>query len=148
VRGGRIAIAAVVAALLGLVFAASATACSCAPIAPAEALAESDAAIVGRLLAVAPQGAIRAEYRHEVLRVYRGRSEIERGAVLKVLSPKGSAACGLPDQVGARTGLFLSGKRGRWSSGLCGVISPGQLRAAAQRAEGGQAGGSAVYCAS
>ena len=140
-RWGRIAIAAVAAVLLGLVFAAGAVACSCAPADPVESLAESDAAIVGRLLAVEPRGPVRAEYRYEILRVYRGHRAIERGAVLKVLSPRGSASCGLPDRLGARFGLFLTGERGRWASGLCGVISPGRLRAAAQRAGGDRRAG-------
>ncbi len=138
-RGGRVAIAAVSAVLLGLIFAGSALACSCAPVSPVQSLAESDAAVVGRLLSVAPHGATRAEYRYRVLRVYRGREAIERGSTLKVLSPRSSAACGLPDGIGRHFGLFLLGEHGRWSSGLCGVISPRRLRAAAQKPRGAQA---------
>jgi hypothetical protein len=133
-----VAIAAVSAVLSGLVFAGSALACSCAPSPPAEALAGSDAAIVGRLLGVTPHGATQARYRYEVLRVYRGRGPIERGAELTVLSPRGSAACALPDRVGRRYGLFLLGDRGRWASGLCGVISPRRLWSAARRPASGR----------
>ena len=75
-RGGRVAIAAVSVALLGLTSAASAQACSCAPSPPSEALTSADAAIVGRLLGVAPGGPTQATYRYEVLRVYRGRGQI------------------------------------------------------------------------
>ncbi|HEU4393063.1 MAG TPA: hypothetical protein VFR04_05430 [Solirubrobacterales bacterium] len=135
-RGGRVAIAAVAVVLLGLVFAGSASACSCAPAAPAESLAESDAAIVGRLLSVESHGPARSEYRYEVVRVYRGADAIERGSTLAVLSPKGSAACALPDGVGRRFGLFLLRGGGRWVSGLCGVISPRRLWAAAQKPAG------------
>jgi Tissue inhibitor of metalloproteinase len=147
VRGGRVAIAAVAVVLAGLVFAGSALACSCAPAAPAESLAESDAAIVGRLLAVESHGPARAKYRYEVLRVYRGRDAIEPGSTLKVLSPRSSAACGLPDRVGHRFGLFLLRSGGRWASGLCGVISPRRLWAAAQK-HAGAAGRSAASAAS
>jgi hypothetical protein len=133
VRGGRVAIAAVAVALLDLIFAGGALACSCAPATPSESLAESDAAVVGRLLTVEPRGAARAEYRYRVLHVYRGRDAIERGSTLKVLSPRSSAACGLPDGIGRHFGLFLRGERGRWTSGLCGVISPRRLWAAARK---------------
>jgi hypothetical protein len=144
VRGGRVAIAAVAVVLLCLAFAGHAVACSCAPVAPSESLAESDAAIVGRLLSVEPRGAIRAQYRYRVRRVYRGGDAIEPGSTLRVLSPRGSAACALPDRLGANYGLFLFGDRGRWASGLCGVISPRRLWAAAQKPGDGEAAGSAA----
>lgn len=134
-RGGRVAIAAVAAVLLGLVFAGSALACSCAPGTPAESLAASDAAISARLLAVEPRGPMRAEYRYEVRHVYRGRDEIEPRSSISILSARGSAACGLPDGVGRTFGLFLlSGPHG-WSSGLCGVIAPRRLWAAARHGD-------------
>jgi len=148
VRGGRVAIAAVSVVLLGLSFAGSALACSCAPSTPAESLAASDAAVSGRLLAVEPHGATRAEYRYEVLRVYRGRGEIERGATLKVMSPRGSAACALPDGIGRSYGLFLLGERGRWASGLCGVVSPRRLWAAAHKPGAANLAGSTADCTS
>jgi hypothetical protein len=132
VRGGRVAIAAVLVVLLGLVFAGSALGCSCAPSTPTESLAASDAAIVARLLAVERHGGTRAQYSYEVLRVYRGHKQIERGTVVKVMSPRGSASCALPDRVGRHFGLFLLRAGGHWSSGLCGVISPRRLGDAAQ----------------
>ncbi len=148
-RGGRVAIAAVIAVLLGLVFAGGALACSCAPSTPAESLAGSDAAVSARLLGVTPQGGMRAEYRYEVLHVYRGRGEIEPGSTISVLSPRGSAACGLPDGIGRRFGLFLlaDGRHG-WSSGLCGVIAPRRLWAAARHGGGASPQGAGASCAS
>ncbi|MGC1164964.1 MAG: hypothetical protein WA862_02545 [Solirubrobacterales bacterium] len=137
-RGGRVFIAAVSVVLLGLVGAGSALACSCAPSTPAESLAASDAAVVARLLAVEPYGATRAEYHYEVLRVYRGRDAIEPGAVLKVISPRGSAACALPSGIGHDYGLFLVGAGRRWVGGLCGVVSPRRLWAAAGKPGGDQ----------
>jgi len=148
VRGGRVAIAAVSVVLLGLVFANGALACSCAPTTPSESLAGSDAALAGRLLSVAPHGAARAVYRYEVLHVYRGRGEIEPGSTLMVTSPRGSAACALPDGVGHSYGLFLLSGGRRWAGGLCGVVSPRRLWAAARKPRSGQAAGSTAGCTS
>jgi len=150
VRRGRLVIAAVTAALLGLVFAGSAQACSCAPTAPRESLASSDAAIVGELLSVQPRSTSQAAYRYRVLRVYRGGDRIEPGSLLTVLSPRGSASCGLPQRLGKHYGLFLLAGGGRWASGLCGVISPRRLWSAASKPGGGQATGAAsgISCAS
>jgi hypothetical protein len=148
VRGGRVAIAAVSVVLLGLVGAGSALACSCAPSTPAESLAGADAAIAARLLSVAPHGATQAEYRYEVLHVYRDRDAIEPGATVRVLSPRGSAACALPDRVEHNYGLFLLGDGRRWAGGLCGVVSPRRLWAAARKPGGGHAADSFFGCAS
>jgi hypothetical protein len=148
VRGGRVAIAAVSVVLVGLVHAGSALACSCAPADPSESLASSDAAIVGRLLGVEPDGPARASYRYRVLRVYRGATRIEPSSVLTVLSPRGSAACALPDRVGRRYGLFLLDGGGRWASGLCGIVSPHRLWVAAKRPGEGEGSASSVGCTS
>jgi len=148
VRGGRVVIAAVSVVLLGLVGAGSALACSCAPTAPAESLAKADAAIAARLLSVEAHGATRAVYRYEVLHVYRGRGAIEPGSILAVMSPRGSAACALPDRVDHNYGLFLLDGDGRWVGGLCGVVSPRRLWAAARKPEAGHAAGSVASCTS
>jgi hypothetical protein len=148
VRGGRVFIAAVSVALLGLVCAGSALACSCSPAAPAESLAQSDAAIVGRLLAVAPDGPTRARYRYEVLHVYRGRDKIKRGSFLTVLSSRSSAACALPTRVHRNYGLFLLGAGGRWASGLCGVVSPRRLWMAARHPGSAGQASTGLGCAS
>ena len=132
-RRGRHSIAAIAVVLLGLVFAGSALACSCVRSTPAESLARSDAAIVGRLLAVEPQGPGQAVYRYRALRVFRGAKAIERGSNLRVLGSRGGAACGLPERTGARIGLFLYRDRDRWTGSLCGVISPRLLREAAEK---------------
>jgi hypothetical protein len=111
-------------------------------------LASSDAAVAGRLLSVRPHGATRAEYRYEVLHVYRGRDEIEPGATLLVMSPRGSAACALPDGIGHNFGLFLLGDGRHWAGGLCGVVSPRRLWAAAGKPGDGHGSGSPDSCAS
>jgi hypothetical protein len=148
VRGRRNVITAFSIVLLGLVSAGSALACSCAPASPAESLARADAAIVARLLAVEPHGATRAEYRYEVLHVYRGRDAVEPGSTLTVTSPVGSAACALPDRVGRNYGLFLLGEGRHWVGGLCGLVSPRRLWAAARKPDDGHVAGSMASCTS
>ncbi len=135
-RRGRLAIAVVPVALLGLLGAESALACSCAPASPRESLAGSDAAIVGRLLGVKRLGPARAEYRYRVVRVYRGAGEIRGGTVAKVRSGGDSASCALPSVTGRNYGLFLIGAGDRWAGGICGVVSPRRLWAAAKGPEG------------
>jgi hypothetical protein len=141
-RVRRLSLTAALVVLGGLAFAASAPACSCAPMKPDEALRESDAAIVGRLVKVMPRGAVRADYRYEVQRVYRGRHAIQRGEMLSVRSARRAAACALPRRLGHRYGLFLTRADGRWTSGICGVIEPRKLDEAAKR-QARRAGGGA-----
>jgi hypothetical protein len=136
-RGSRV-LAAVLAGFL--LVPALAQACSCAPQPPADSLRESDAAIVGRLVKVLPRGRLHADYRYEVLHVYRGRKSIEPGQFLDVRSARRAAACALPRRLGHRYGLFLLHRYGHWSGGICGVISPRRLRrAAGQQSEEGSA---------
>jgi hypothetical protein len=132
VRGGRVTIGTVVVIVLGLFGPGDALACSCAPTPPRQALARADGAIVGHLLKVEARGPSRAAYRYRVVRVYRGRDSIRAGSVMTVLSGRTSAACALPTRTDRNYGLFLLGDGGRWASGLCGVISPRRLWAAAQ----------------
>jgi hypothetical protein len=129
----RLLLAAAPAFLGALVFAGSAEACSCAPIAPREALERADAAIVGRLVAIVPRGDLRADYRYKVQRVYRGGGRIKRGRVIAVRSASRPSACALPRRIGRSYGLFLVWGEGRWTGGVCGVVEPRRLRAAAGR---------------
>jgi hypothetical protein len=118
--------------LAALAFAASASACSCAPQSPAESLREADGAIVGRLVEVLPHGPLHAVYRYEVRHVYRGAGAIEVGRMLDVHGSRRSAACALPRRTDRNYGLFLSRRHQRWFGGICGVIAPRRLRGAAQ----------------
>jgi hypothetical protein len=115
-----------------LVFASGAQACSCAPQAPAESLQESDAAVVGRLVAVLPYGRLHADYRYELRHVYQGAELIEPTTMLTVRSGRKAAACALPRRLDHVYGLFLSRAHGRWFGGICGVIEPRRLRHAAE----------------
>ena len=124
-------IGSVLVVLAMLAFAASATACSCAPQAPAQSLREADGAIAGRLVKVLPHGALHAVYRYEVRHVYKGGGSIEAGKMLDVHGSRRAAACALPRRTGRSYGLFLFQRQGRWFGGICGVISPRRLRLAA-----------------
>ncbi|HEU4945347.1 MAG TPA: hypothetical protein VFT10_09325 [Solirubrobacterales bacterium] len=116
-----------------------AIACSCAPQPPAESLREADGAVVGRLVEVLPHGPLQAVFRYEVRHVYKGADSIDAGGMLEVRSARGGAACGLPRRTGRSYGLFLSYRQGRWFGGLCGVIAPKRLRAAARNQATGSA---------
>jgi hypothetical protein len=83
---------------------------------------------VARLVKVLPQGSLRAVYRYEVRRVYRGAARIDAGEVLSVHSARRAAACALPRRIGHSYGLFLALRDGRWYGGICGVVSPKRMR--------------------
>jgi hypothetical protein len=131
-------IGAVLVVLAMLLPASGAMACSCAPQAPAEALEESDAAVVARLVKVLPHGKLHADYRYEVRQVYRGKG-IDKGQMLTVRSGRRAATCALPRRLDHVYGLFLARRQDQWFGGICGVVEPRRLRHAA----GNQAANSA-----
>jgi hypothetical protein len=143
----RLSIAAIVG-LGALAFAGSAQACSCAPAAPAQALEQADAAIVGRLVKVVPRDRAWADYRYRVERVYRGGGTLDRGDTISVRSARGAAACALPGRLGRRYGLFLIRRRGDWAAGACSTIAPRRLRLAARRGGAGGSSAPSLGCAS
>lgn len=121
-----------VIALVALLGAESAFACSCAlPDANNKELRRSDAAVVGRLVAVTPRGQTEADYKYRVRLVVKGSNRgIHRGQLLTVRSAQDEAACGLPAGLGRSYGLFLDRAAGRWSSDRCQVVSPEGMREA------------------
>lgn len=125
-------LAAASALLCALALAGNAQACSCAPQPPGESLREADGAIVGRLVKVLPHGPLHAVFRYEVRHVYKGGDSIDAGRMLDVRSARRGAACGLPRRTDHNYGLFISQRGGHWFGGICGVIAPQRLRAAAQ----------------
>lgn len=126
----RLAPVAAIVVLGALLFSSSAQACSCAQIVPADALRGADAAIVGKLIEVIPRSHLRADYRYRVQRVYKAGQGIRRGGTIAVRSAADSAACGLPTQSGRRYGVLLTRAEERWTSGLCGVLTPKLMRKA------------------
>jgi hypothetical protein len=123
-------IGAALVVLAMLVPAPAAMACSCAPQAPGESLREADGAVVGRLVRVLPHGALHAVFRYEVRHSYKGVMRTA-GEMLDVHSARRGSACALPRRIGRSYGLFLFRRGGRWFGGLCGVVTPERLRAAA-----------------
>jgi|GEM_PF-3448114 len=115
-------------ALVALLGAESAFACKCVPPDANKLLPRSDAAIVGRLVAVTPRDQTEADYKYRVRLVVKGPRSIHRGQLLVVRSAQDEAACGLPPGLGRSYGLFLDHAAGRWSSSRCQVVSPGEMR--------------------
>lgn len=143
----RLSIAAAIVVLGALVFTASAQACSCARLAPAEAMGQADAAISGSLIEVVPRDGYRADYRYRVQRVFKAGQGIRPGRTIAVSSTRQSAACGLPSELGRSYGLLLVRGEGRWRGGLCGVVEP-RLLESAPRGVAGRASRASDDCAS
>ena len=115
----------------GLVGAASASACSCAAIAPETRFEQSDAAVIARLVEVVPRGEQVASFRYRVREVFKGGRRIEEGRLISLRASTSSAACGLPKEEGRRYGLFLRRAGDHWSASLCDVTTPRGMREAA-----------------
>src|SRR3712207_4574713 len=110
-----------VSALAGLVAVAvllaaeGAMACSCGFVAPETQLKQSDGAVVARLLKVKPLDDVGASaaFVYRTGKVLKGRRRgLRRGRRLVVRRARQSATCGLSDQVGRLTGLFLTREGG------------------------------------
>jgi hypothetical protein len=119
-------------ACIGLFSAEQALACSCAAISTRDALEQSDAAVVGRLVDVdrVGNGAVRLDYK--VRRVFKGAPGLEPGASLVLRSAASEASCGLPHRKDRRYGLLLDRRRQRLTASLCSVVPPKKLRRAAE----------------
>lgn len=106
----------------GLVFAAEATACSCAPLTRGEKMRKADAAFAGTMVKVVPRGRDRAVFRYRVGRVFKRGPGIRRGRMVSVRGARGSAACGLPTTTGRRYRLALARVKGGWTAGACSLL--------------------------
>jgi hypothetical protein len=122
---------AAIALLAALVFAGSASACSCAKL-TAKSVKKADAAAVMRLEVVDEtgggsyeEGSGRAAFTYTVGKVFSGK--LEKGDAVTIESNTSSAACGLPKREGRRYGLLLDRRRGEWRSGLCSSTTPRRL---------------------
>lgn len=128
-----------------LLSAEEAMACSCAPIDPRQAVADSKGAVTARLLEVRRptsgdepvSSAAPTDFVYRTGRVVKGAQRgLQRGRRLVVQSQLSEASCGLSGEVGGLTGLFLQRTNGRWTSSLCSQIS----RARMLQLKGRQAG--------
>jgi hypothetical protein len=97
-------------------------ACTCAPLDPARALAEADAAFVGR---VVKRHALGAEATLDLAVERRLKGDL--GARVQVVTASSGAACGIEAAPGARFGLFLTRDGDVWRGSLCGQASPADL---------------------
>lgn len=114
-----------------------AVACSCAPGEGPPTLRGYDAAANARLTRVEiadPQnGSTHLTYR--LTRVFKGsgRFGLAAGETFEIRNNQQESACGLPTREGDRYGLRLDGRRGSLRGQLCSLLSPKQLRKAAER---------------
>ena len=148
----RPAFAVAIVVLGALLFSSGAQACSCIERTPRQALREADAAIVARLVKVVPANGYSAQYHYLVRRAYKGGKGVQAGETVSVRSGVNGASCGFPVDKEHWYGLFLYRSEKRWTGGLCGIVAPRQLSAAASVLRNGDdlatAAGSGSNCAS
>jgi hypothetical protein len=89
-------------------------ACTCAPLDPARALGEADAAFVGR---VVKRHAIGAEATLDLAVERRLKGDL--GSRVQVVTAASGAACGIEAAPGARFGLFVTRDGDVWRGSLC-----------------------------
>ena len=139
-------LAVLLAAALPLAVASAASACSYA-VPPDLTRAEldrqllrgSDAAFVGRLVAIVPLGEAGAQPPGRGAYLFRIAQKVKGDLPFRwvvVRATIGGSACGLEVRIGDRTGLMLDRTRRGWTSHLLLQLSPRQLiRAAAHPAD-------------
>ena len=116
----RVTCAALVAAVAAaLVTAASALACTCAPVDLERDLPRADGAFIGTVLERRASG-MEVVLLFRVEQVYKG----DINDRVEVVTAGDSAACGLAAQVGERVGLLLERDGADWRSGLCSQVDP------------------------
>ena len=132
---GRLLIA-LTGSVAGLCIAAGAAhACSCVEDPDAkETLRGYDAAATMRLIDVKNEDPNNgsADLVYKITRVYKNKNLREGERFVIRDNPQGSA-CGLPTRVGERYGLRLNRTRDGLRSDLCSLLSPRELRRAAER---------------
>ena len=147
---------AVAALALGipLLAADAAMACSCVPLKPREQIKESDAAFIGRLVAVRevnppaegePIGSgDPVDYVYRVGRIYKDPAgRLHRDARVRVRSAREGASCGLPNRIGKLRGLFVERRHRRWHGNLCLSTTARKMRRALESPTRAGARGSA-----
>ena len=126
--GKRLLVIGLVATVLVVTRAGEASACSCAPLTPAVALEEADAAFVGTLIDRPGSEMTLVEdapYTFEVESWVKG----DFGSEVVVHAPNQGSACGIEAPVGDRVGLFVTEEDGELSSSLCAMVDPDLLLA-------------------
>lgn len=113
-------------------------ACSCVAISdPAAAVANADAAFVGRLVEIRERTDAGRNDSENTGRMVENRFEVEAvikgeiAAFVVVVAPAGGSSCGLEIGVGERAGLLLRREAEQWQSSLCSKIHPDTMLALA-----------------
>ncbi|HEX5671226.1 MAG TPA: hypothetical protein VFY46_00735 [Acidimicrobiia bacterium] len=116
-----------VACVLVVTRAGEASACSCASLQPADALADFDAAFVGTLVASpSPMGGDqRSPYTFAVEKWVKG----DLGTEVVVFAPGQGGACGFEAPVGERVGVFVTIEGETPTGSLCTMVDPDLLLA-------------------
>lgn len=125
-------LALVLTLLTPVVSAPPASACSCAPLEPRDALLRADGAVIGRVTDIRDGGPERFGSPSRVTTIA-VEEEIkgDLGDEIEVLGGVDGGSCGLEVGEGARVALILSIDDGHWSSSLCATSTPRALRTAA-----------------
>ena len=110
----------VLLAVVALVAAAGAEACTCAPVDLERDLPRADGAIVGTVLERREAAGGQRVFLFRVEQLYKG-DIVNR---VEVTTARDSAACGLDARVGERLGLLLERDGERWRAGLCSLVDP------------------------
>ena len=127
----RLLIVGVMASMLVVTGGDEASACSCYALQPAEAVAEFDAAFVGRMVDRPTSGmpfTEEAEYRFEVDEWVKG----GLGSDLVVFAPNQGSACGFEVPLGERVGVLLTVVNGKAKGNLCTTVDADLLLAGEQ----------------
>jgi hypothetical protein len=124
----------VVAAISAIALPATASACSCAPL-TRDSFERADAAAVLRLDQVEPDAPIHGgfqtgpgKFTYTVREVLSGRGRLSRDDEITIDSKVDGAACGLEGVEGEKYGVLLYRRKGEWTSHLCAITSPKELR--------------------
>jgi len=137
-----------------LLAADAAMACSCVPLKPREQIKASDAAFIGRLVAVREvEPPVEGEpigtgdpmdYVYRVGRIYKDPAgRLHRGRGVRVRSVRGEATCGLPNRLGELRGLFVQRRQHHWHGNLCLSTTARKMRRALESASRAGSRGSA-----
>jgi hypothetical protein len=139
----------ILTSVAGLIAPRPASACSCAQLDPAAALAEYPAAFVGTLVEI--DGQIGAMFDSEDDTIYRFQVEEwvkgDLGEIVEIHSAANGASCGIEVGVGNRAGLFVQERGGEFTSSLCETLDADVLLAGSEPLEMGAPGPGVVLVA-
>ncbi len=127
----RLVLVCLIASVLVTAPAGVASACSCATLEPAEALAFHDAAFVGRLV---ERPSSDGPYREDAPYVFEVETWVkdDLGSEIVVYAPNQGSACGFEAAIGERVGVLVMVSGGKARGGLCSTVDADLLLAGDQ----------------